>query len=75
MPEHMIRMIDKFIEWLPDMDILFNENDECRVVIPWADKIELLQKEEQLRLHAKAEEYLNRYPETKWLGSVILQTC
>jgi hypothetical protein len=75
MPEHMIRMIDKFIEWLPDMDILFNENDECRVVIPWADKNELLQKEEQLRLHVKAEEYLNRYPETKWLGSVILQTC
>ena len=71
----MIRIIDKFVEWLPDMDILFNENDECRVVIPWADKNELLRKEEQLRLHSKVEGYFNLYPETKWLGNVIPQTC
>jgi hypothetical protein len=73
MPEQMIQMIDKFIKWLPDMDILFNENDECRVVIPWADKNELLRKEEQSRLHPEAEGYINGYPETKWLGSVIYQ--
>lgn len=69
----MIRMIDKFIEWLPDMDILFNEIDECRVVIPWEDKNELLQKEQQLRVHPKPEEYLSRYPEIKWLGNAIPQ--
>lgn len=68
-------MIDKFIEGLPDMDILFNEIDECRVVIPWADKNELLRKEEELRVHPKAEEYLSSYPEIKWLGNVIPQIC
>ena len=71
----MIRMIDKFIEGLPDMDILFNEIDECRVVIPWADKNELLRKEEELRAHPKEEEYLSSYPEIKWLGNVIPQIC
>jgi hypothetical protein len=75
MSEQMVQMIDKFIEWLPDMDILLNENDECRVVIPWADKNELLRKEEELRLHPQVEQYLNQYPETKWLGCVIPQTC
>jgi len=67
-------MIDKFIEWIPDLDILFNENDECRVVIQWADKLELLRKEEERRLHPEVGGYLNWYPETKWLGRFIPKT-
>ncbi|KAI9740133.1 MAG: hypothetical protein M1818_004884 [Claussenomyces sp. TS43310] len=30
-------MIDKFSNWLPDMDLGFNIDDECRVVAPWRD--------------------------------------
>lgn len=30
-------MIQNFVEWLPDMDLGFNINDECRVVVPWDD--------------------------------------
>jgi hypothetical protein len=30
-------MISKFSEWLPDMDLVFNVNDEPRVLVPWED--------------------------------------
>jgi hypothetical protein len=30
-------MIEKFSEWLPDMDLVFNVNDEPRVLVPWED--------------------------------------
>jgi hypothetical protein len=56
------------VAWLTDMDILFNEDDECRLVIPWADKQELLRREEESRRHPIKGEYNNRYPETHWLG-------
>ncbi|TVY18027.1 Beta-1,2-xylosyltransferase 1 [Lachnellula arida] len=28
-------IIKKFAQWLPDMDIAMNINDECRVAVPW----------------------------------------
>ena len=28
-------LINKFSEWLPDMDLAFNINDESRVTVPW----------------------------------------
>jgi hypothetical protein len=59
-------MISAFIPWLPDMDILFNENDECRLVIPWAHKQELLRREEESRLRPRQGEYANRYDEQTW---------
>ncbi|KAI9828929.1 MAG: hypothetical protein M1826_005852 [Phylliscum demangeonii] len=30
-------MMLPFAQWLPDMDLAFNLNDECRVAVPWAD--------------------------------------
>lgn len=72
MPEEMVRMISVFVEWLPDMDILFNENDECRLVIPWADKQELLRREERARLRPIQGGYNNRFPETHWLGILTI---
>jgi hypothetical protein len=69
MPEQMVRMINTFIDHLPDMDIVLNENDECRVVIPWQVKQDLLREEE--RRHRFAE-YLNQYPPAQWHGSTRL---
>lgn len=45
MPTHrwmldgIISMIDRFGQWLPDMDLGFNLNDECRVAVPY-EKVE-----------------------------------
>ena len=62
-----MKMIQESIEWIPDVDILFNENDECRLVIPWAEKQELLKREEAART-VIGRVYNNRYPPVQWLG-------
>jgi len=62
-----------FITWLPDMDILFNENDECRVVIPWAEKQALLEKEKENRIRRADDKYVNWYTQTEWFGTHQLQ--
>ncbi|KAF2836385.1 glycosyltransferase family 90 protein [Patellaria atrata CBS 101060] len=46
MLEGVIRMIDQFSTWLPDMDLGFNLNDECRVAVPF-EVIEPLKAEAQ----------------------------
>ena len=69
MPEQMVKMISTFSEHLPDMDILLNENDECRLVLPWADKQMLLAVEFLSTLKANpADQYSNTFPKTNWLG-------
>jgi len=51
------------------MDILLNENDECRLVLPWADKQMLLAVEFLSTLKANpADQYSNTFPKTNWLG-------
>lgn len=35
--ERLVDMISAFSQWLPDMDIAFNINDECRIAAPWQD--------------------------------------
>ncbi|KAK3322638.1 hypothetical protein B0H66DRAFT_211527 [Apodospora peruviana] len=30
-------MVEPFLEWLPDMDLAFNIDDECRVVVPFSE--------------------------------------
>jgi hypothetical protein len=72
MAEEMLKMVSVVVEWLPDMDILFNEDDECRLVIPWAEKQELLRREEEGRRRSRNGGYNNRYPETRWLGFLFL---
>lgn len=44
MVEGAAEMIENFSEYLPDMDILFNLNDEPRVAVPW-EKTQLLQRQ------------------------------
>jgi hypothetical protein len=60
MVEGAADMINKFVEWLPDMDLAFNINDESRVTVPWKVM-------EDLKKHAKlSRQTLNR---TKTLRS------
>jgi hypothetical protein len=73
MPDEMIRMINSFVGWIPDLDILFNEDDECRLVIPWALKQQLLQKEEKSRLHSKSTHFANWYTEQNWPGTLLVK--
>ncbi|KIW21576.1 hypothetical protein PV08_02156 [Exophiala spinifera] len=43
--ETMAQVIEKFIEFLPDMDIAMNRLDQPRVVVPWEDMQKMLQLE------------------------------
>ena len=43
--ETLITLIERFIEYLPDMDIAINRLDQPRVVVPWEDMQKLLQEE------------------------------
>lgn len=47
--EVMERVISKFIEFLPDMDIPMNRLDQPRVVVPWDDMQTLLHTEYETR--------------------------
>jgi hypothetical protein len=47
--ETMADVIEKFIEYLPDMDIAMNRLDQPRVVVPWDDMQALLAKEYETR--------------------------
>ena len=45
----MVSLINKFIKYLPDMDISANRLDQPRVVVPWEDMQSLLAKESESR--------------------------
>lgn len=44
MLEGLVKMIGNFAEWLPDMDLAFNVNDECRIAVPF-EVIEEMRKQ------------------------------
>ena len=54
--ETMAHVIEKFIEFLPDMDIAMNRLDQPRVVVPWDDMQKLLAKEYEARALPPAAE-------------------
>ncbi|KAL0257560.1 hypothetical protein SLS55_008374 [Diplodia seriata] len=37
MLDSIVQIIDKFGQWLPDMDLAFNLNNECRVAVPFEE--------------------------------------
>ena len=49
MAEALDRMIQPFAKWLPDMDLVINLGDECRVTVPYEDKQALLQRASETR--------------------------
>lgn len=48
--ETMVTLIEKFIKYLPDMDIAMNRLDQPRVVVPWEDMQTMLAKELETRM-------------------------
>jgi Glycosyl transferase family 90 len=42
-------LIEKFVKYLPDMDIAMNRLDQPRTIVPWEDMQELLAKEQKTR--------------------------
>ncbi|KAI9166759.1 Beta-1,2-xylosyltransferase 1 [Paramyrothecium foliicola] len=48
-------MMDKFIQYLPDMDLAFNIHDEPRVVVPHEDLVRLVQKAKTVTMPAANE--------------------
>ncbi|KAK5109783.1 hypothetical protein LTR62_006516 [Meristemomyces frigidus] len=44
MLDGLVEMISKFAEFLPDMDLAFNLNDECRVAVPYDDLQHMLSR-------------------------------
>ena len=47
--ETLQTLIEKFVEYLPDMDIAMNRLDQSRIVVPWEDMQALLAKEYETR--------------------------
>lgn len=47
--ETLVNLIEKFIKYVPDMDIAMNRLDQPRVVVPWSDMQDLLSKESETR--------------------------
>jgi hypothetical protein len=47
--ETLASLIEKFVEFLPDMDIAMNRLDQPRTVVPWEEMQELLKAEEASR--------------------------
>lgn len=45
----MEKVIDKFIDFLPDMDIPMNRLDQPRLIVPWEEMQELLRREYETR--------------------------
>ena len=48
-PKEMTSMLQSFIKYLPDLDIAMNRLDQPRVVVPWADMQDHLNKELESR--------------------------
>jgi len=48
--ETLVSLIQKFVKYLPDMDIAMNRLDQPRVVVPWDDMQALLKKESETRM-------------------------
>ncbi|KAI7536521.1 glycosyltransferase family 90 protein [Hortaea werneckii] len=62
MVDGLVEMIGHFAEYLPDMDLAFNLNDECRVAVPFED-IEPMRKDSAHPRIVEGEAVQNRFSE------------
>ncbi|CEJ54018.1 hypothetical protein PMG11_00344 [Penicillium brasilianum] len=60
-------MIEKFAQHLPDMDLVFNLNDEPRVAVPW-EKMLLLKQAAWANEPLPREELLDRWSKDRHIG-------
>ncbi|KAJ5157007.1 uncharacterized protein N7482_008107 [Penicillium canariense] len=61
------QMIENFAQHLPDMDLVFNLNDEPRVAVPW-EKMLLLNQAARAQKPVPQEELLDRWSGDRELG-------
>lgn len=69
----VLQMLDGFVQWLPDMDLAFNINDESRIAIPWNDiqKLRSASSPKRIQNHGVFNEWsLNRTQAWRPLGDV-----
>lgn len=69
MLEGSVRMIQKFAEFIPDMDLAFNLNDECRVAVPHKQFQAARQHREHYPEHTAADGTIDFRPDraATWL--------
>lgn len=60
-------MIEPFASYLPDMDVAFNLDDECRVAMP-ADVLSRLREEGKESLHVLTSSKANGHPLRAWFS-------
>ncbi|TVY56810.1 Beta-1,2-xylosyltransferase, partial [Lachnellula suecica] len=67
-------MIDKFVEWLPDMDIAININDEPRAITPWNTMADLNRRGELARRQLNRTKALSSFSQNthdSWPGAFL----
>lgn len=58
-------MIDPFAQWLPDMQLAFNLDDECRISVPYDEMSTMTRKGLESRSKLGAQEKLFSFSETQ----------
>ncbi|OAT13936.1 capsular associated protein [Blastomyces gilchristii SLH14081] len=64
MVEGVAKMINPFSQFLPDMDLAFNLNDECRVAVPW-EKINALHGSAKSHIRQGTDKLIGSWSENR----------
>lgn len=72
MMDGTVSIINKFSKWLPDMDLGFNINDECRVAVPWMEMETLKQTADLARRSLNQTKAVKGFSaDTIWQGGFM----
>ncbi|CAI6337407.1 unnamed protein product [Periconia digitata] len=76
MLEGVMAMIDKFVEFIPDMDLAFNLDDQCRVAVPHKQMQQALLHRERYPEHTSADGTIEFRPDraSTWLENSDLSS-
>lgn len=74
MLDGIVHMLDKFVEFVPDMDLAFNLNDEPRVAVPYKQLQEARVHREHYPSHTSADGTIDFRPDraSTWLQTTEL---
>ncbi|WEW58737.1 hypothetical protein PRK78_004205 [Emydomyces testavorans] len=73
MIEGIVKMVEPFARFLPDMDIAFNINDECRVAVPW-EQLQSIKRPAKTQVILPKQKLVNSWSEDRtqsWNYSAI----
>ena len=68
MLDGILEMVGHFAQWLPDMDLAFNVNDECRIAVPFEDPEQMPQKAANMRMIEKPANTFSEGRAAQWKG-------